>query len=249
MPIPLQQAILYGPVRSRRFGASLGVNLLPCDEKWCSYSCVYCQYADTSDELIRPPAFPSVAALRHIFAGHAPLSETIDRITIAGNGEPTLHPRFERAVEEILRFRDEKYPTLPVGILTNGSTLRSPGIRAALGWLDECYVKLDAGSDDAFLRVNRPGNRRAWSYLLESLKELRGVTLQSMFITGSVDNTSENDIASWIDQIRRIRPRAVQVYTIDRDPATAGLLPVPGARLAEIAEAVQQIGVPVDLYD
>ena len=35
--------IIFGPVKSRRLGTSLGVNLLPDDCKLCNFNCIYCE--------------------------------------------------------------------------------------------------------------------------------------------------------------------------------------------------------------
>src|SRR5688572_16219701 len=151
MPIPLLQGIVYGPVRSRRLGCSLGINLLPRGLKVCNMDCSYCQYGGTRDRPVRSssagwPAADRVEAavsarLRKADAG----GELIDRLTVAGHGEPTLHPEFEEIAERLCRLRDRAAPGLRLAILSNSTTAGSIDVRRGLALFDDRYMKLDAG--------------------------------------------------------------------------------------------------------
>lgn len=238
MTIPLQTSAVYGPVRSRRFGASLGVNLLPGGQKVCNFDCVYCQYG--SELSVAHPAFPTTrevvsdtaACLRKARLDHVP----IDWIMIAGNGEPTLHPMFHEIIGALTALRDKVAPGLPIGILSNASTCRRPIIRAALAKLDGRFMKLDAGRPDAFCEINHPADARVWDETIEGLSLLREVTLQSMFVDGAAQNVSDDQVESWTEAVQRVRPAAVQIYTIDRPTANRGLLPAARRKLDAIAD-------------
>ena len=99
----LHEGILYGPIQSRRFGVSLGINLLPPGRKVCSFNCVYCQYSWTEplrsfEGLAGRLQWPSSAASRTPLRDMRVSGRPLDRITIAGHGEPTLHPAFAEVV-------------------------------------------------------------------------------------------------------------------------------------------------------
>ncbi len=227
MTIPLQTDVVYGPVKSRRFGTSLGINLLPRDLKVCNYSCVYCQYSPSS--LAGNHMFPTVqeveskvvSALRRMTLS----GQSADWITIAGNGEPTLHPNFPEIVNALIALRDRLIPDLPIGILSNSSTCGRPRIREALMKLSGRFMKLDTGREAVFCQINHPAEPTRWNEMVEDLSSLRNIVLQSMFFTGSVENIDDASIRDWVEAVNRIRPEIVQIYTIDRPPLSTGLLP------------------------
>src|SRR5262245_46024576 len=99
VPLPSLERIMYGPVRSRRLGTSLGINLLPAGMKICNMNCAYCQYGWTRGAVRyrgQGPGWPTVqavdSALSARLSAAAERNEAIDRLTVAGHGEPTLHP-------------------------------------------------------------------------------------------------------------------------------------------------------------
>src|SRR3990167_2968020 len=99
--IPLQDSVVYGPIRSRLLGSSLGINVLPGSRKVCSSNCVYCQYGWTQpgkagEALRRAPEL--LRDIEEAFVRHALEGTSVDCITLAGNGEPTLHPDIEELV-------------------------------------------------------------------------------------------------------------------------------------------------------
>lgn len=255
MTMALQTGVVYGPLRSRRFGSSLGVNLLPARQKLCTYSCGYCQYAETpSTGRVEWPTLQEIErrldeSLRALRRRDA----RVDWIVFCGNGEPTLHPRFAEAVERVCRLREEHYPLTPVGILSNSSTCGQERVRQGLRRLDGCFLKLDAGSQAVFERVNRPHDpNRSFAELVDDLSRVSAevtVTLQSLFLTGAADNTTDAAVREWIGALARIRPAAAHLYTIDRQPQDAALRPAARGRLRAIAaQAARKTGVPCSVY-
>ncbi len=238
-PYPLQSSILYGPIRSRRLGNSLGVNLLPTSYKLCSSNCVYCQYGWTTNRPAVHGNVPTVAGIREeavrVFARMQREGTPIHSVTLAGNGEPTLHPKLLEIVQELRALRDRWFPNAQVSILSDSTTVHRPRVRQALALLDARYMKLDVGDEAAFIAINKPMGRVDWQRMIDGLRTLADVTLQSMFITGSVDNTSPAHVDSWVQTVAYIRPVAVQVYTVDRPPADAGIRTVSQERLRQIA--------------
>ena len=257
MLMPLHEGIVYGPVRSRRLGRSLGINLTPAHLKLCSFNCSYCQYgwSEHSRRASEPgfehwPSAATVAkavavALRSIGAQ----KDRVDRLTLAGHGEPTMHPKFREVVAALKKVRDELAPGVPIAVLSNASTLERADVCAALAELDERYMKLDAGDTATLRSVN--GSPLSIEQLVAGLKKVPDIVVQAMFVkdrTGRVDNTGDLTVINWVGALDRIRPKAVQVYTIDRTPAFPYLQPVAPARLREIVQRVRLAGFPCDVY-
>jgi wyosine [tRNA(Phe)-imidazoG37] synthetase (radical SAM superfamily) len=251
MTIPLQHGLIYGPVTSRRFGRSLGVNVLPEGQKACNLNCAYCQYGwtDSRWSTHQTPIWPSPAAVAHAVCLALGKDDGIDRITLAGNGEPTLHPRFAEIVARIAEVRDRMAPQVRLGVLSNSSTLRDPDVRVGLALLDERCMKLDAGDATTLRRVNGVG--LDVPELVAGLRAVGPVMLQALFTRDAerrVDNTSERAIAAWLDAVRAIAPAGVYIYSIDRGPAFRKLERVPRAELEAIARRVRDAGFDAQAF-
>ncbi len=255
--IPLQRGVVYGPVLSRRLGRSLGLNLLPDEIKVCSLDCRYCQYGWTGLLATNPAQFSRFLPPREAVAREleAVLSELAaagtppDTLTFSGNGEATLHPDFPGIVEDALPLRDRHAPACRTAILSNATQVHRPDVRAALLRLDDPILKLDAGTQEAFLRLNGPAPGVTFAGVLEGLRALSGrILLQALFVTGSEDNTTDDAVRAWVEAVVSIRPRAVQIYTLDRGPADRALRPAPQARLREIARLLAEAGVRAEVF-
>jgi wyosine [tRNA(Phe)-imidazoG37] synthetase (radical SAM superfamily) len=244
----LHDGIIYGPIRSRRFGTSLGVNLLPAGHKVCSFNCVYCQYSWT--EPLRDTShlpWPSPSEVTDATAAalsSVTIAGGLDRITLAGHGEPTLHPAFGEVVAALRATRDALAPGVPLAILSNSTTAHLPEIRQALIELDERNMKLDVGRQEDLRRVN--ASRAPLSQIVEALAALPGTAIQAMFVRdalGRIDNTLPGAIDAWLAALERIRPRVVQIYTLARGPALPTLGAVPAVELEGIARRVRNLGI------
>jgi wyosine [tRNA(Phe)-imidazoG37] synthetase (radical SAM superfamily) len=248
MSIPLQTGLVYGPVKSRRLGVSLGVNLLPDRKKVCTFNCCYCQYGWTPSDPLGTSVLDENWATPDAVADAVDqaLARTsgIDRITLAGNGEPTLHPDFGDIVERLRLVRNRRARYARLAILSNASTLADTAVAAALLRLDERYMKLDAGDDGMLRKMN--GSGIGVEAIVEGLRRVPDVTLQAMFTrdpSGKIDNTTDEAIGSWLTAVERVRPAAVHIYTIDREPAWCALEPVPRRELQAIAGKVARAGI------
>lgn len=235
--MPLQSSVVYGPLDSRRFGRSLGINLLPTDQKICSFDCVYCQYRD---EIRHEDChfLPSTDILKEVgerFAAHRNENKKIDWIMFSGNGEASMHPEFLKIVDGVIALREQWLPGVPIGILSNSATCYLPEVQNALIKLNGRFMKLDAGSIRTFYAMNRPGSTMMWGDIICGLYHLPRITLQSMFITGTVDNTGDDAVNDWIRAVEYIRPMSVQVYTVERPTQVSGIHPVSHEKLEEIA--------------
>jgi wyosine [tRNA(Phe)-imidazoG37] synthetase (radical SAM superfamily) len=256
MPLPPLEGIIYGPVRSRRLGASLGINLLPAGVKVCNMNCAYCQYGWTRGAARYrgqgagwPKAQTIEAALAARLTAAAERNEVLDRLTVAGHGEPTLHPEFEDIVGRLCDVRDRIAPAIPLAILSNSTTAAADDVRRGLLRFDERYMKLDAGDSTTFAAVN--GGGRHLSDIVDALRMLPRITVQAMFVRdprGRVDNSGDAAVKAWLYAIETIRAARVQVYTVDRAPALGSLEPVPSRRLREIAGQVRTMGIEADVF-
>jgi wyosine [tRNA(Phe)-imidazoG37] synthetase (radical SAM superfamily) len=254
---PLVDSVVYGPFESRRLGRSLGVNILPFGVKVCAFNCNYCQCGWTfnlvDDATLASWTWPAPdevavgleARLKELKAA----GTKIDSITISGNGEPTLHPDFGRVVEEIVGARDRLAKGTPLHILTNGANLLKPGVAEALNLLDERHVKLDAGTESMFLEMNSPTEDIGIWDVMRGVKGLADFVVQAMFTRGRRDNSTSSEVDAWIEAVKRIKPKRVDVYSISRDPADAQILEVPPERLQEIAKLCEKrTGIPTSAY-
>lgn len=254
----MQQGIIYGPVRSRRFGTDLGINLLPTTYKLCSFNCVYCQYGWT----VRPALsatghesnLPTMTQIEQALAGalrhYRSRNENIDHMSVSGNGEPTLHPQFHEAMLAIVHQRDGYFPAAKITVLTNSSSVVDPAIRASLMLADERCMKLDAGDWKVFRRLNLPARPIDLEAVLKGLRRLDDFIIQSMFVQGRVDNTTEAAVTAWIARVSEVKPKLVQVYSLERVPADARVRKVPHPRLLEMARRLEQeTGIRAEAFD
>lgn len=240
----LVSEVSYGPVPSRRFGRTLGINLLPPDRKLCSFNCVYCQlgWSDQKAEIataVYPDVETVIAAAREKcttaeWGGAAGPSY----IVISGNGEPTLHPEFDKVVKALLLLRDEFCPASKVICFTNGSRLDQKGIFEGLAMLDECHLKLDSG----FERVDLPVEPGRFQAMLDVARGLPNLVLQSCFFAGRLSNIGNHDVKMWLEAVLCLSPKRVDVYTVSRKTAVAGLLPVSHTLLLDYKERLRARG-------
>ncbi len=251
--LSLQRGIIYGPVKSRRLGRSLGINLSPTRRKFCPLDCLYCHYGRTrlhSTDVARyRDLFPISSAVVTALRGALATGINPAYVTFSGNGESTIHPDFPQIVKEVKPLVQKLAPKARLAILSNSVMVSSGEVVQALNELDVRIMKLDAGNAATFARINRPVPGVSFERIVKGLSGLREVTVQTLFAAGTYDNSSDADVADWLDCLRIIRPIEVQIYTCDRSPAEKKLKKVSRERLAEIAAtASQQLGVPARAF-
>lgn len=252
--LKLKDGIIYGPVNSRRLGSSLGINLLPSTYKPCSFNCLYCHYGWTkihSRDISSCLAdFPTVEQVKEALEGWLKQNpNSVDYITFSGNGEPCLHPEFDNMVEAALKAKDKYAPKAKVTILSNSTCLDDERVMSGLKRLDVRIMKLDAGSEETFRKLNRPSKGVRFQDVVENLKELGDIIIQSAFVQGRVDNTDEAEVGEWIKRIDFIQPSEVQIYSIDRPSADQDLALVSKERLNQIAKgAEERCGISVKVF-
>jgi wyosine [tRNA(Phe)-imidazoG37] synthetase (radical SAM superfamily) len=246
--------IVFGPVRSRRLGISLGINLLPVERKICSFNCIYCECGWTSCTTGNRTELPSrkevFDALRTKLAEMKEQGRGPDVITYAGNGEPTLHPDFSSIIDDSISLRNQFFPEARISVLSNGSTLRRQPVRNALKKVDMNILKIDSALPETVKRLNQPRVSYNPETFARYVREFDGrFIIQTLFVRGKylgevIDNASDAEVDAWLDVIKRLRPQSVMIYTIDRDtPLGKKLGKVPLAELKAIAARVKALGI------
>ena len=249
----LYNDIIFGPIRSRRLGLSLGVNLLPVESKLCSFDCIYCE-CGWNDEHPGRRRFNSREdvrnMLREVLGRMVGEGTPPDVITFAGNGEPTMHPDFEGVIDDTIALRDELCPTARVSVLSNATQIHREDVRRALQRVDNNILKLDSAFDSTVQLVNKPQGAYTVERTVELLKLFEGrLILQTMFLRGEyegqlLDNTREQEVAAWLRLVEEIAPRQVMVYSLDRDTPCKTLEKVSREDLLAIAARVEALGIP-----
>lgn len=248
----IYESPIFGPVKSRRFGISLGVNLMPGDGKICTFDCVYCECGFNSDfkpKLKRPSRDDVRMALERKLMAMKAEQQLPDVITFAGNGEPTAHPMFAGIIEDTVALRNTYCPQCKITVLSNATMLHKDDVREALLKVDNNCQKLDTVDTDYIFRLDRP---QSPSYkaetVVEQLCSFEGrVVVQTMFLAGELDgedisNTSDRYVEPWLEALKRIAPQKVMIYTIDRETPSRGLLKADKDTLDAIAARVRDAG-------
>ena len=244
---------IFGPIKSRRLGVSLGINLLPSDGKVCTFDCLYCECGFNAERRPKqklPTREEVAAALEQKLQQMQTEGMAPDVLTFAGNGEPTAHPDFAGVIDDTLTLRDRYFPKAKVSVLTNGTRIDKEEVFEALKRVDNNIVKLDTVDINYITRVDRPVGRYDLPKLLECMKAFEGrCVIQTMFMKGvdaegvSVDNTTAEYVAPWLDAVERIAPREVMIYTIDRETPAHGLLKATPEELDGIVAQLQARGL------
>lgn len=251
----LFDSIVFGPVRSRRLGASLGINLSPVDLKICSFDCIYCECGWTDKK--KKGKLPTRADVKKYLGEKLQemqkKGDPLDVITYAGNGEPTLHPDFSGIIDDSIELRNKYFPWAKIAVLSNSTMLHKPEVVASLKKVDQNILKLDSAFDSTIKIINQPRVKFSAEELVKNLKSFEGnLIVQTLFLRGVydgqiVDNTTQVEVDSWVELIKAIKPKEVMVYTIARDTPAQGLEKVSLKDLKAIASKVEALGIPVQV--
>ena len=255
--VDLQTSCVYGPVKSRRLGESLGINPLPAEKKVCSFDCIYCQYGFEEPVAgrgsVSSDIFPSASTvLDQLESRLKGYQGRIDSVTFSGNGEPTLHPGCYDMVKGAVKMRDHYLPGSQGALLSNGTTVGDREVQDAIRLIDDPIVKMDAGDEDLWFTINRPNREMDLDEIVSVMGGIDHIIIQSMFFEGDGDrvngNISEESLDCWFSVMEKIRPRHVQIYTLDRTPAMSDLRPAPQAILEKIQSSLERLGVQGCVY-
>jgi wyosine [tRNA(Phe)-imidazoG37] synthetase (radical SAM superfamily) len=216
--------ITFGPVPSRRLGHSLGINNIP--PKSCSYSCLYCQVGRTVNQLMTPQAFyrpedvveQVTARVDRVQAR----GETIDVLTFVPDGEPTLDVHLGRAIDRL------KPLGLRIAVITNGSLLWQPDVRANLAKADWVSVKVDAYCEAVWRQVNRPHAALQYETVLDGMRTFAALyagelVTETMLLEGI--NDSEQELYRVVEVLADLKPAKVYIAIPTRPTAEMFCLP------------------------
>jgi wyosine [tRNA(Phe)-imidazoG37] synthetase (radical SAM superfamily) len=249
--------IIFGPVKSRRLGVSLGINVLPRHKKWCSFNCIYCECGWTTAVTGDLNEFHSrediCKALEHHLKELVIKKAPLDAITFAGNGEPTLHPEFPGVIDDTIKLRDTYFPKADVVVLSNSTTLNNNGIFEALLKVRN-IMKLDAGTEKMYNLINHPLVNVSLEEIVSGLIRFNGkLTIQTLFLKAMhngqlIDNTTDEEVGSWINLLKRIKPQQIMIYPIDRPTPDSDIEKISPEVLEKIGARVKEAGFQVNIY-
>lgn len=244
----LFHSTIFGPIRSRRLGNSLGVNLAPNNGKICSFDCVYCECglnADGREDHVIPSRSEVKSALEEFLKQ---TTEDIDSITFAGNGEPTVHPEFEEIINDTIVLRNRYMPKAKISVLTNAWQISNPKVARALRRIDNNILKLDSAIQSSVKAINRPVNPEfdLDAHIKDMAQFCGTCVIQTLFLKGdTVDNTTDEEVSALLKAYARIQPRMVQVYSLDRKTPFSTLCHASDEFLNDVAAKIKKLGFSV----
>ena len=246
--------IIFGPVKSRRLGVSLGINLLPGRKKVCNFNCIYCECGWSQSIETEGGYLPRRSEVYEALASRLQemkvKNQKPDVITFAGNGEPTLHPDFRGIIDDSIILRNKFFPEAKIAVLSNSTNISNPSVKDALLKVDMNILKLDSAFDLTVKIHNQPKVNVRVDELIENLQKFNGkLIIQTLFLRGTfkgkqIDNTTPEEIDAWLAALEKIKPEEVMIYTFSRDTPDGGLLnKVPVEELRQIALKVEKLGI------
>lgn len=231
----LRSEIVYGPVNSRRFGASLGLNISG-KGKYCSFNCIYCfrgKNDGSPDNNGFKETIPSVDRVLGLFEDWLKdPHENIDDITVAGNAEPSNHPDFPEIIYGIIKLRDRYLPHTGISALTNGTGLlprlnqRYMDVKYALEKVDKPCLKLDSGVPGTWRKISRPYADITFSEWFDAINVLDSPVIQTLLMNGAIDNSTDKELMELRECHEILKPRTIHILNINKPTAFSGVYPV-----------------------
>jgi wyosine [tRNA(Phe)-imidazoG37] synthetase (radical SAM superfamily) len=250
MSILFEQSV-FGPIKSRRFGFSLGINVLPTTGKICNFDCSYCECGSDpkyGERLVFPSKEEIITAFQEELMQKIDQIDRLDAITFAGNGEPTLHPDFEWIVREIKSLQQELVPWTKLILLSNGTTWDKENVANALKLFDVVQCKLDP----FFEPVNRPKSSWNQQDLIATLQNCKvPFQLQCMLLKSTenpmIDGSKWDLLQDWFSIIQQVKPEEVILYTVERETPDSSIIALQFEELKTIQHKLQAHGIPCQL--
>lgn len=214
---------LFGPVRSRRLGRSLGIDLVPGNI--CSFNCVYCECGTTTHITEKRGEYAPLSRIQQELDHYLRRMRDIDYITLGGTGEPTLHS----GIGTILEYLKTHHPEYKRAVLTNSTLLSDPAVRDEIKTANLILPSLDAVSDSQLRTINRPITGITTEEMIEGLIKLRNefkgeIWLEIFFIPGI--NTTEEELHLLRDAAVQINPDQIHINSLSRPGAEAWVSPL-----------------------
>ncbi|HPP93971.1 MAG TPA: radical SAM protein [Spirochaetota bacterium] len=224
---------IFGPVKSRRLGKSLGVDIVPY--KLCSLNCVYCECGKTTDLTTEIKDYVPVGDVIEELDSFLQRSPDLDVITFSGSGEPTLN----KSIDIFINHLKSKYSQYKVAVLTNSTLLYMPEIRKKISQADMIFPSLDAVSSQVFEKMLRPAKGVTPEQIIEGLialrKEYKGKIFLEIFVIEGLNDT-ESELKLLKEASIKINPDEIHINSLDRDSAEKWVTEARMNRLQEIKE-------------
>lgn len=248
----MREELVFGPIHSRRLGSSLGINLLPTKGKLCNFDCIYCECGWNKDgrgDRRLPSADDLQLALEAKLKECREQGVPIDSITFSGDGEPTLNPDFARIIDITVALRDKYFPEAKVSVLSNATRVFRDDVFEALKKVDNPILKIDAPTDALAGRINQPqGEYHVEDVVADLMKFGGNFVLQTMFLRcGSFDTSSPEVLEGWMNIVRKLKPREVMVYTLDREAPAQGLEKFSAEEMRDLVKPLIEEGFAVQI--
>ncbi len=208
--------IIFGPINSRRFGKSLGIDLSPT-KKQCNFDCLYCELEpaktiESYKDIISVEDI--IKAIKESLKTHS----DIDVLTVTANGEPTLYPYLKELILEINKIKGD----IKTLILSNGSTISNKKVQEALMLFDTVKLSLDCATSKCLKKLDRAYSsitiESIKKGMLEFKKEFRGVFIIEILIVKGINN-KDSEIEELNKFLLKLNPIRIDIGTIDRPPA------------------------------
>ena len=223
---------LFGPVPSRRLGRSLGVDLIPF--KTCTMDCSYCQLGETPCAVSERGDYVPMQDVLAELSRWKEVDGKADHITLAGSGEPTLHTHFG----DVFRWAKEN-TGIPTVLLTNGSLLHDPSVRADALLSDKVKVTLSAWDEASFQHIHRPAQGITFELLVGGERAFRaeylGELAVEVFIIDGV-NSQVSDVRKIAEIVRSLNPDRIDINTAVRPPSDPSVKAASEEHLHALAE-------------
>jgi wyosine [tRNA(Phe)-imidazoG37] synthetase (radical SAM superfamily) len=208
--------IIFGPVNSRRFGKSLGIDLSP-SKKQCNFDCLYCEL-DPAKTMGEYEDVISVAEIMKALNESLQNHQDIDALTVTANGEPTLYPYLSELMDEINRVKG----TIKTLILSNAAKIDEPKVQEALIKFDTVKLSLDCASKRCLKRLDRSHEGIDVEKIKEGMlvfkKKFKNPLIIEILMVKNINDTQE-EIRALNEYLLKLKPTRIDIGTIDRPPA------------------------------
>ncbi len=222
---------LFGPVPSRRFGRSLGVDLTPY--KTCSLDCIFCQLGRTTNKTVTRQEYVPIEPVLAELSEWLKAPGKADYITLSGSGEPTLHSGFGRVLDFV-----RSHSKIPAVLLTNGTMLHIPEVREAASHADVVKISLSAWNTASYTWMNRPHAQLQFDQLIEGQKAFRaqfkGQLWMEVFLVGAI-NSMPSDVQKIAALAEGIQPDRIHLNTVVRPGAEEYAAALSRERMTDLA--------------
>ena len=233
---------IYGPIKSRRLGNSLGVDMMPL--KVCSLDCIYCECGATTELTVERREYISADSIITELDDYLTSSPPPDYVTFGGSGEPTLNS----GLGAIIRHLKTRFPSQKLALLTNSTLLRDSRLRNDILPCDLILPSLDAVTDGVFREINKPDASISCTGIINGLaslsSEYKGLLWLEVFIAPGI-NDSDDEIARFKEVITRINPTRVQLNSLDRRGTCGALTTASSASLTKIAARLAPLPIEI----